>query len=58
VRSYYQNAVCIPSLTCSKSQPYDDSIELKNTAVWILYKVELNIYLFIANFVAQRDAQF
>ena len=50
MRPYIHNAISILLLICSKSQPDDDPIELKHTAVWILYKVVFKGYLFTPYF--------
>jgi hypothetical protein len=39
-------AMCILTLICSKRQPVDDPIVSKHVAVWILYEVVFDGYLF------------
>jgi hypothetical protein len=47
----YCNGICILLLIGFKSQPDDDRIASKHAAVWVLYKVELDVYLFIPDFI-------
>jgi len=57
VRSYFHNAICILLLTCSKSQPHADPTGSRHVAVWILYTIVLDAYLFVSYLVVQHNVK-